>query len=112
MAFPQTTQSVPLDLTPDGSIRVQGTRVSLDSIVRHFQLGATAEEIAHKFPTLNLADIYSVIAFYLNNREAIADYLTRQASDEEALQEQLDAHYHASITEVRDRLLLKRTQRS
>jgi Protein of unknown function (DUF433) len=45
---------------------VRGTRVTLDAIVIAFHAGATAEEIAQKFPTVTLADVYQVIAHYLN----------------------------------------------
>jgi hypothetical protein len=50
-----------LKLTQNGTIVVEGTRVTLDSVVHHFKLGATAEEIAQKFPFLQLADVYAAI---------------------------------------------------
>jgi uncharacterized protein (DUF433 family) len=61
-----TTAIVPLFTDPHGAIRVRGTRVTLDTIVTAFRAGATAEEIAQKFPTVALADVYQVIAHYLN----------------------------------------------
>ena len=44
----------PLHEDGDGVFRVAGTRVSLDSVVIAFDMGATAEEIVHKYPTLDL----------------------------------------------------------
>jgi uncharacterized protein (DUF433 family) len=41
----EETISIPLVVTRHGTIRVKGSRVSLDSIVNHFKLGATAEQI-------------------------------------------------------------------
>ena len=41
-----------------GASRVRGTRVTLDTIVTAFHAGAAAEEIAQKFPTVALADVY------------------------------------------------------
>lgn len=54
----QTTIKVPLTQWEDGSIRITGSRVPIDSILYHFKLGATAEEIAYKFTSLQLTDIY------------------------------------------------------
>ena len=36
----------------------------------------TAEEIVQQYPTLDLADIYTVIAYYLRNREDVDAYTT------------------------------------
>jgi hypothetical protein len=55
----KTSQTSPLRLTEDGTIRIADSRVSLDSVVHHYKLGASAEQIAQKFPALDLADIYA-----------------------------------------------------
>ena len=68
----------PLTTEPEGVIRVSGTRVSLDSVVIAFDAGATAEEIAHKYPSLDLTSVYEVIAYVLRHREAIDEYLARR----------------------------------
>ena len=103
----ETTQTVPLTLTEDGTIRITGSRVSLDSIVHHFKLGATAEQIAHKFPSLQLADIYAAITYYLNHREAVEEYLRQQEAAGDALQERIEAdpQYQTTLAEMRERLL-------
>jgi hypothetical protein len=49
----ENTQVLPLRLTEDGTIRVADSRVSLESVVHHYKLGATAEQIAQKFPALS-----------------------------------------------------------
>ena len=38
----EETIIIPLVVTEQGTIRIKGSRVSLDSIVHHFKLGATA----------------------------------------------------------------------
>lgn len=105
----ETTQAVPLILTADGTIRIKGSRVSLDSIVYHFNLGATAEQIAHKFPSLELADIYAVITYYLNHRETVDEYLRRQEAEGDAIQKRVesDLNDQTARTEMRDRLLAR-----
>jgi uncharacterized protein (DUF433 family) len=63
MAISETTMTVPLTTTEFRTIRVGNSRVSLDSVVHHYKQGATAECIADSFPSLELADIYAVIAY-------------------------------------------------
>ncbi|MCP9492970.1 MAG: DUF433 domain-containing protein [Pyrinomonadaceae bacterium MAG19_C2-C3] len=103
------TQNVPLFAADDGTIRVQGTRVSFDSIIHHFNLGATAEQIAHKFPAVPLTDIYACITYYLNHREEVEDYLRQQESEADASQQLLetDPQHRRSSVEMRERLLAR-----
>jgi len=54
---------------------VEGTRVSLDSIVYVFQIGLSPESIVQSFPLLTLEQVYGAIAFYLANRTEIDRYL-------------------------------------
>ena len=54
----------------NGVYRVAGTRVTLDLLVRAFNRGATAEEIAQDFPSLQLPDVYQVIGYYLKHSAA------------------------------------------
>ena len=67
-------EPVPLVLDADGVARVAATRVTLETLVAAFEKGATAEEIVHQYPSLQLADVYSVIGYYLRRREAVAAY--------------------------------------
>src|SRR5205823_4576432 len=109
----ETTQTVPLTLTDEGTIRITGSRVSLDSIIHHYDLGATAEQIACKFQGLRLADIYAAIAYYLSHRGAVEEYLRQQEAKGDALQQQLesDPNYQAAMTEMRERLLTRWAER-
>jgi uncharacterized protein (DUF433 family) len=65
----------PLKEDSDGVLRVAGTRVSLDSVVNAFDMGATAEEIVQRFPSLGIASVYEVIAYVLRHRSAVDEYL-------------------------------------
>ena len=46
-----------------------------------FRTGATAEEIAQQFPTLGLADIYQVVAYYLSHTGEVDAYLAGREKD-------------------------------
>jgi uncharacterized protein (DUF433 family) len=59
----------------NGGYYVQGTRVSLDSVVYAFLRGESSDGIGESFPALSLEQVYGAIAFYLAHRESIDSYL-------------------------------------
>jgi uncharacterized protein (DUF433 family) len=77
MAFPASAY---ID-QDNGAPRIAGTRVSLASVVIHFQDGRTPEQIVDSFPTLTLAKVYGAIAYYLENEKLIQDYLAETQRD-------------------------------
>jgi uncharacterized protein (DUF433 family) len=93
MSAVPTIVTVPLHTDPDGVIRVQGARVTLDSIVAAFRAGATAEEIAEQFPVLALADIYLIIAHYLRHTAEIDAYLLERQDESVALKREAEARF-------------------
>ncbi len=103
----EETISMPLVITEQGTIRIKGSRVSLDSIIHHFKLGATAEQIVQSFPSLSLGDVYSSIAYYLTHRREIEAYMEQHETAADAVQEQLVSNpdYQVEIAELRSRIL-------
>ena len=55
--------------------RIRDTRVSLDSVVYEFRRGRSPEAIQDAFPALSLSQIYGAIAFYLDHRAELDEYL-------------------------------------
>lgn len=104
----ETTQTLPLTLTEDGTIRITGSRVSLDSIVHHFQIGATAEQIAQKFPSLQLVDIYGAITYYLSHRDTVEEYLRARACTADEIRRLIEASQDTAG--IRERLLARSSQ--
>src|SRR2546427_8658246 len=102
----ETTQPVPVTLGEDGTIRISGSRVTLDSVVHQFKNGATAEQIQDDFPSLELRDIYSAIAYYLQHAQAIEDYLREQ--EQSATQTRSDIESTQDMTALRERLRQRR----
>ena len=84
-------QPPPLYEMDNGAIRVQGTRVSLDTVIAYFNHGYTAEDIVQSFDTLKLRDVYAVIAYYLDNREAVDAYIRRQEEKGEETRRKFEA---------------------
>jgi len=96
----------PLRTDDQGVIRVGGTRVTLEQIVGAFREGVTAEEIALRYETVGLADVYATIAYYLNHRESVERYLASQAEKADNVRRE-----HAEtldMTQLRQRLLARR----
>lgn len=108
MTHLETTQTIPLTVIPDGTIRISGTRVNLEVVIHRYQLGATAEQIAHSFPTLLLADIHAVISYYLNHQPEVEAYLQRQAEAGVEIRRQIEASpYCGNTPGLRERLLAR-----
>jgi uncharacterized protein (DUF433 family) len=107
----EKTQTLPLQLTEDGTIRIAGSRVSLDSIVYHYKIGASAEQIAQSF-ALDLADVYAAIAYYLNHEEAVEEYLREQEAQGDEVQKKIesDPQYQKQIAELRARVLARKAE--
>jgi uncharacterized protein (DUF433 family) len=103
----QTVTTVPLSADEAGVLRVAGTRVPLDSVIHAFNEGATPEEIAQDFPTLDLAAIYSVISHYLQNRVEVERYLARRAVQREELRNETEARFNPQG--LRERLLARKS---
>jgi uncharacterized protein (DUF433 family) len=89
LTTPQTL-SLPLRTDEGGAIRVGNSRVVLDVIIREFLNGADAEAIARAYPTLELADVYAVIAYYLRHREEVDDYLRDRRLEAQRLREEIE----------------------
>lgn len=70
---------------------VEGTRISLDSIVYAFQQGLSPESIVQSFPLLTLEQIYGAIAFYLANQAEIDAYLVAEEAAFNALSQPLQS---------------------
>lgn len=101
-----TVEPVPLAMDKNGTVRVGGTRVTLETLVAAFNQGATAEEIVFQYPTLELADVYSVISYYLRNTPEVEAFLQQQAAEAGEIRRQMEALYDPSG--IRDRLLARR----
>jgi uncharacterized protein (DUF433 family) len=102
----ELVDAIPLSKDASGVFRVGRSSVTLDLVVRAFNRGATPEEIAQDFPSLQLSDIYQVIGYYLKHGSELAEYFeTRARNEEETLQAHKDEW---SPRGLRERLLARR----
>ena len=110
MATTLQIQPIPLPLKLDktGVARVGGTRVTLDTVVRAFIRGATAEEIAQQYPSLALSDIYATISYYLQYREDVERYLEKRHKHAQAVKRENQKRFDQSG--IRERLLARKNK--
>ena len=102
----QVAANIPLSEDQAGVLRIAGTRVSLDSVIYAFDEGATPEEIVQQYPTLSLADTYSVIGYYLQNRAEVENYLEQRKVQREELKKEIESRFNPHG--LRERLLARK----
>jgi uncharacterized protein (DUF433 family) len=101
---------VPLETDVDGIVRVSGTRVTLDTVVAAFKDGAAAEEIVYQYPSLDLADVYAVLAYYLQHRPQVEAYLHQRREQADEVQRENEARFDPRG--IRERLMARRSEQS
>lgn len=101
---------VPLRADGDGTLRVGSTRVLFDLVVRAFDNGATPESIVQAYDTLRLADVYAVVAYYLEHRLEVESYLSRRENEARNLRRRIEAA-QPTMTGLRQRLMSRGTNR-
>ena len=74
------------DFLERDDIRIKGTRVGIETVLGDYLDGASPEEIAARYRTLTLEQIYATLTYYWHNQAQVDAYLTR-------LREYSDAAY-------------------
>lgn len=103
-----SAEPIPLTTDADGVVRIGTTRVTLDTVVAAYREGMTPEGIVEQYPSLRLANVYSVLGYVLSHPEEVNTYLAgRQQQSTDVRQENEARH---APTGVRERLLARRSQ--
>jgi len=66
-----------------GRLRIDGTRMTVNQIVTLYRQGQSAEQIVEQYPARSLSEIYTVLAWYHNNKEPFDRELAAEAAAEE-----------------------------
>lgn len=56
-------------------IRIKGTRIGIETVLDDYMDGISPEEIAIRYRSLTLEQVYATITYYLHNREKVEAYL-------------------------------------
>jgi uncharacterized protein (DUF433 family) len=106
MSFAIEASAIPLATNADGVVQVGGSRVPLETVVSSFQEGATPEEIVQQYPALDLADVYSVIGYYLHNYTAVDAYMQERQQEAATIRHQNEGRFDGR--DLRDRKISKK----
>ena len=89
----------------DGENRLVGHRIGLYHFIYYYNQGFTTEMILCQFPTLELATIHMVVAFYFDHHEEVDRYAAEYQAELDHLR---GAGPHApSVAEIRKRLEIR-----
>ncbi|MEX2142114.1 MAG: DUF433 domain-containing protein [Pirellulales bacterium] len=75
----------------EGAARVGDSRIGLDLVVEQYESGMTPEDMVRAYDTLVLADVYSVIAYYLRHRDEVRAFLKRRQEEADELRAKIEA---------------------
>lgn len=68
-----------------GRLRIDGTRTTVNQIVTMHKQGLSAEQIVAQYPQRTLREIFTVLAWYHNNKEEFDKELVTEALADERL---------------------------
>lgn len=99
----------PLPLHEDhGTLRIGASRLTLDTLLAAYETGSTAEQLADAFPSVTLAEIYSVLGYYLQHKDQIeSQYLAPRRQHAVELRRKAEARHDPQ--EFRERLRARRS---
>jgi uncharacterized protein (DUF433 family) len=103
--LPIHTDRLPFRVDDTGTVRVGGSRITLDLVVEQYENGMTPEDMIRAYDTLELADVYAVLAYYLRHGDEVRAYLKRRRDEADALRAKIVAE-RPRIT--RDELIARR----
>jgi uncharacterized protein (DUF433 family) len=110
MDFTIHVEPVPFRKDEYGVVRVGDTQVLLDAVIREFKNGSSPEEIARGYSTLDLADVYAVIAYYLRHQGEVDAYLQARREEAERLRQEIETK-QSGRAELRARLQARKAER-
>lgn len=110
MVLSIAAEPIPLSMDSHGTVRVGGTRLTLETVLGTFKQGASPQDIVAAFPGLDLADVYAVLTYYLRHRSDVDAYLQEQEAKAEAIRNTLAARL-GDQRGLRERLLARRSER-
>jgi uncharacterized protein (DUF433 family) len=84
------TQTTPLIQEEDGTVRIAGSRITLDTLAGIFHRGASPEETQDCFPSLSRWQIHATIAYCLEHKAEVDAYLESRREEAEAIRREIE----------------------
>jgi len=90
------------DFVAPNEIRLRGHRIGIETIlVDYLELGLFAEDVAVRYPSLSLEEVYATLTFYWRNREQMDTYLRTVNKEMEAQRQEQELHPSPAIQRLR-----------
>lgn len=84
-------------------IRVKGTRIGIETILTDYlELGLFAEQIAARYQTLTLEQVYATLTYYWHNRQEVDNYLQLVYAEIETQRQEQALHPSPAIKRLRE----------
>jgi uncharacterized protein (DUF433 family) len=101
------------DFISSTDIRVKGTRVGIETILSDYlDLGLFAEQIAARYRTLSLEQVYATITYYWHNREQVDAYLRSVEKEMERQRLEQDLRPSPGVQRLREMACHRDQERS
>ena len=90
------------DFLASNDIRVRSTRVGIEAILSDYlDLGLFPEQIAARYRTLSLEQVYATLTYYWRNREQVDAYLCAVDKEMERQRREQDLHPTPAVQRLR-----------
>jgi len=96
------------DFLSADDIRIKGTRVGIETVLDDYLNGASPGEIAARYRTLTLEQVYATITYYLRHQKEIDEYLEKWRAYTEAAWQEQQRNPPEFVRELRERIRRKR----
>lgn len=84
-------------------IRLKGTRIGIETILLDYlDEKLTAEQIAERYPSLTLAQVYATLLYYLQNKQQVEAYLAAYLAESQRRQEKQDRNPSPAVLRLRE----------
>jgi uncharacterized protein (DUF433 family) len=91
------------DFVASNDIRVKGTRVGIETILwDYLDLGLFPEQIAARYRTLSLEQVYATLTYYWRNREQVKAYLHAVEKELKRQRQEQDLHPSPAVQRLRE----------
>jgi uncharacterized protein (DUF433 family) len=91
------------DFLAPNDIRVKGTRVGIETILTDYlELGLFAEQIAARYPSLSVEQVYATLTYYWHNQGQLDAYLRRIDQEIKRQRREQDLHPSPAVQRLRE----------
>jgi len=93
------------DFLAPNDIRIKGTRIGIETVLfDYLDLGLFPEDIAARYPTLTLEQVYATITYYWAHQSEVDAYLQACREHEQRMRREQELHPSPAVKRLREML--------